>query len=233
MSGRRSCVQMRICHAPSFLYIHCHCHRLQLLLMITGKLIKCLVHFWPCGKLHYSPKKPKSWLKFKQFSILQNWKSLNPVTQDGWQGSGVFVPLGNAYLLLFVRYEELWGKWRCWSIWVIEALCTYKFVACLYVLCGILHTVAKLQASLQAKELDSASVPVLVDSTLSRLIELKENPSSTTWFKDHRNVFTDINLLGERNIDISDEQEQFIMHIYRPYIQSVIDCISSGLNSSE
>ena len=99
-------------------------------------------------------------------------------------------------------------------------------------LCDILHTVAKLQASLQAKELDLASVPLLVDSTLSRLIELKENPLSTTWFKDHRNVFTDSNLLGERNIDISDEQEeQFIMHIYRPYIQCVIDHISSRLNS--
>jgi hypothetical protein len=53
--------------------------------------------------------------------------------------------------------------------------------------------------------------------TVSRLIELKENPSSTTWFKDHKNVFTDPNLLGERDI-ISDEQEQqFIMHTYRPY----------------
>ena len=53
------------------------------------------------------------------------------------------------------------------------------------------------------------------------------------WFKDHRNVFTDSNLLGERNIDISDEQEQFIMYVYRPYIQSVIDHISSRLNSSD
>ena len=77
-------------------------------------------------------------------------------------------------------------------------------------LCDVLHTVAKLQASLQAKELDLTSVPVLqlVDGTLSRLKELKESPSSSTWFKDHRNVFTDSNLLGERNIVISDEQEQ-------------------------
>ena len=106
---------------------------------------------------------------------------------------------------------------------VIEAF-MYMQICCMCVcmLCDILHTVAKLQASLQAKELDLASVPVLVDSTLSRLIELKENPLSATWFKDHRNVSTDSNLLGEQNTDISDEQEQFIMHIYHLYIQSII-----------
>ena len=29
-------------------------------------------------------------------------------------------------------------------------LCTYKFVACTYMLCDVLHTLAKLQSSLQA-----------------------------------------------------------------------------------
>ena len=66
-------------------------------------------------------------------------------------------------------------------------------------------------------------MPVL-DGTLSRLKEVK----------DHRNVFADSNLLGECNIVISDKQEQqFIMHIYRPYIQCVIDCISSRRKSSD
>ena len=115
-----------------------------------------------------------------------------------------------------------------------KLLCTYKFVACLYMLCDVLHTVAKLQASLQAKEIDLASVPVLVDGTLSRLKELKENPNSSTWFKYHKTVFTDSKLLGERNIVISEEQEQqFTMQIYRPYIQSVIDRTSSRLKSSD
>ena len=97
-----------------------------------------------------------------------------------------------------------------------KLLCTYNFVACLY---DVLHTVAKLQASLQAKELDLASVPVQVDGAIRRLRELKENPPSSTWFKDHKNVFTNSNLLGERHIVVSD----------RPYIQSVIDRISSIL----
>ena len=98
-------------------------------------------------------------------------------------------------------------------------------------LCDVLHTVAKLQASLQARELDLASVPVLVDGTICRLREPKENPPSSTRFKDHKNVFTDSNLLGERHIVVPDgQEEQFIMRIYRPYIQSVI--ISSRLRSS-
>ena len=68
----------------------------------------------------------------------------------------------------------------------------HNFVACF---CYDHHTVAKLQGSLQGKELDLASVPVLVDGALSRV---KESPSSSTWFKDHRNVFTDSNLHGEQ-----------------------------------
>ena len=44
----------------------------------------------------------------------------------------------------------------------MKLMCTYKFVACLYMLCDVLHIVAKLQGSLQAKELDLANVPVLV-----------------------------------------------------------------------
>ena len=75
---------------------------------------------------------------------------------------------------------------------------------------------------------------MLVDGTLSRLKELKENLHSSTWFKDHKTVFTDSELLGERNIVISEEEEQqFMMQVYRPYIQSIIDRISSRLKSSD
>ena len=38
-----------------------------------------------------------------------------------------------------------------------KLLCTYKFVASLYMLCDILHTVAKLHGSLQSKELNLAT----------------------------------------------------------------------------
>ena len=43
-------------------------------------------------------------------------------------------------------------------------------------LCDVLHTVAKLQGSLQSKELDLATVPVMVASTVVRLqVNLKRS----------------------------------------------------------
>lgn len=72
-------------------------------------------------------------------------------------------------------------------------MCTYMFAARLYML---LHTVVKLQGSLQSKNLDLAAVPLVVQSTISRLIEIKDVLLSTTWFKDHTTVFTDPNQLG-------------------------------------
>ena len=62
---------------------------------------------------------------------------------------------------------------------IAKLMCTYTFLACLYMLCDVLHTVAKLQGSLQSKELDLATVPILVQSTVSRLQEFKDVPSSS------------------------------------------------------
>ena len=36
---------------------------------------------------------------------------------------------------------------------IAKRMCTYKSVACLYMLCDVLHTLAKLQGSLQSKDL--------------------------------------------------------------------------------
>ena len=58
-------------------------------------------------------------------------------------------------------------------------------------LCNILHTVAKLHGSLQSKELNLATVPVMVSETIKRLQEVKEHPATSTWFKDHLKVFTE------------------------------------------
>ena len=69
-------------------------------------------------------------------------------------------------------------------------LTKYKTVACIYMLCVVMHTVAALQASLQAKDIDLASVPAMVESTAKRLMELKENVNTSTWFKNHSSLFT-------------------------------------------
>lgn len=59
-------------------------------------------------------------------------------------------------------------------------MCTYKFVACLYMICDVMHTVAKLQGSFQSKKLDLAAVTVIVKSTIIRLMEIKVVLSSST-----------------------------------------------------
>ena len=75
-----------------------------------------------------------------------------------------------------------------------------------------------LQAGLQSKRIDLATVPVMAESTVSRLRELKESPSSSTWFKGHLGVFREI-----RDSEASPvEQETFMSKVYRPYIQGHI-----------
>ena len=117
---------------------------------------------------------------------------------------------------------------------IAKLMCTYKFVACLFMLCDVLHTLAKLQGSLQSKDLDLATIPTLIQCTLSRLMEIKESVSSSTWFKEHMNVFTDSTQLGTWNISVTQtDQEGFINSVYRPYIQSVIDHVRTRLRSSD
>ena len=68
-------------------------------------------------------------------------------------------------------------------------VCKYKSVAYLYMFCDVLHTLAKLQGSLQSQGLNLTSVPGMVEGTIARLKELKEMPNTSTWFKDHASVF--------------------------------------------
>ena len=77
-----------------------------------------------------------------------------------------------------------------------KLLCTYKFVASLYMLC------AKLHGSLQSKELNLATVPVMESGTIKRLQELKEHPATSTWFKDHLKVFTETSQSSLQDVSI-------------------------------
>lgn len=83
-------------------------------------------------------------------------------------------------------FDEIYeGNGDAEAYGLTRLLCKYKFVACLYMLCDVLHTLAKLQGSLQAKKLNLATVPVMVENTVSHPKELKEDPKMSTWFKDH------------------------------------------------
>lgn len=82
---------------------------------------------------------------------------------------------------------------------IATLLTKYKTVACIYMLSNVLHTVAILQESLQGKDIDLTSVPGMVDSTTKWLKDV----NSSTWFKDHSSVFTDIAQLGSKSIVVT------------------------------
>lgn len=128
---------------------------------------------------------------------------------------------------LVTTFEEIFDETGDAEAHGIASLLTkYNTVACIYMLSDVLHTVAKLQGSLQGKEVDLASVPGMVESTLERLKELKEDTDTTTWFKDHSTVFTDPAQLGEKSIDVTESMKtHFLQNVYCPYVQSVIDHI--------
>ena len=65
-----------------------------------------------------------------------------------------------------------------------KMLCTYKFVAGLLMLCDVLHTVAKLQGSLQSEDLNLSIISTMVESAIIYK-ELNDSHSSSTWFKNH------------------------------------------------
>ncbi len=73
----------------------------------------------------------------------------------------------------------------------------------------------------------------MVEASIKRLKELKETPDSSTWFKDHLTVFSESALPNFNTVTVSEAaKESFLSRIYRPYIQSVIDHISSRMESS-
>ena len=132
-------------------------------------------------------------------------------------------------------FEEIYNKTGdAGAHGIATVLTKYNTVACTYMLPDILHTVVKLQGSLQGKEVNLASVPGMVESTLDCLKELEEDTNTTTWFKDHIAVFTDNMQLGDRNIDINDTMKtQFVQKVYHPYIESVINHINNRMEKTD
>ena len=158
MSGTKSGVQIRLrYHSPSSLYVHCRCHQLQLAVIHAAKehsevmrVLGTLLTMWKELKIH----KPSDtrWLAQERCvrAVQQTLSALVATFEKIYDDSGDAEAFGIAKLM-----------------------CTYKFVACLHMLCDVVHTVAKLQGSLQSKVLDLATVQILVQSTISRLTEIQ------------------------------------------------------------
>ena len=124
---------------------------------------------------------------------------------------------------LVSTFEEIYDETGDAEAHGIATLLTkYNTVACIYMLSNVLHAVTKLQGNLQAKEIDLASVPRIIDSTTKRLKEVKERVGSGTWFKDHSLVFSDNSQLGAMKIVVTEEEKAgFLQKVHCPYKASL------------
>ena len=158
MSGCRSGVQLRMrCHAPSCLYINCHCHQLQLAAVNAAnehrevsKVFGTLLTMWKA--FHYSPKKAEKLIEILAILNAPELKVTKP-SDTRWLVREQCVRSVRECLPALVHtfediYEES-GDAEAYGL--SKLLCTYNFVACLYLLCDVHHTVAKLQVYKQKK----------------------------------------------------------------------------------
>ncbi|KAI6649896.1 Zinc finger protein [Oopsacas minuta] len=241
MSGHRSGVQIRLrLHAPSSIYVHCRCHKLQLAVLnaasehtVVKRVLGTLLTIWKA--FHFSPKKAEKLAEIQAELQAPEIKMQKP-SDTRWLARERAVSVVRRILPALVStFEEIYAETGdAESHGIATLLLKYKTVACIYMLSDVLHIVAKLQGSLQAKDIDLASVPSMVASTTKRLLELKEDVTSSTWFKEHSLVFTDDAQLGEKHIVVLEEEKSEFLHkVYRPYLQSVIDHINVRMESTE
>ncbi len=74
-------------------------------------------------------------------------------------------------------FEDIYGETGDAEAHGIATLLTkYRTVACIYMLSDVLHTVTKLQGSLQGKEIDLASVPGMVGRPHYQTADEAERP---------------------------------------------------------
>ena len=241
MSGTKPGVQLRVrLHAPSALYVHCHCHQLQLASVHAAdehtevkRMFGTLLTLWKT--FHYSPKKAEKLTEIQKVLDAPELKVIKPSDTRWLARERCVRAVRKSLPSLVVTFQEIYNEnGDAEAYGLARLLCKYKFVSCLYMLCDVLHILAGLQGSLQAKTLNLGLVPGMVESTIARLQEIKDTPTTSTWFKDHTTVFSDPDQLGDQNVLVTEvEKELFIVKTYAPYIQSVIDRISKRLKSSD
>ena len=233
MSGQRSGVQKRLrLHSPSAVYVHCRCHQLQLATLNAAdehrevkRVLGTLVTIWKA--FHYSPKKAEKLAEIQAELNAPEFKMLKPSDTRWLSRERAVHAVRRSLPALVTTFEEIFDETGDAEAHGIASLLTkYNTVACISMLSDLLHNVAKLQGSLQGKDVDLASVPGMVESTLERLKELKEDTDSTTWFKDHSTVFTDPAQLGEKSVAVTETMKThfFPGGVLPDHIRGRIDC---------
>ena len=166
MSGNKTGVQTRLrLHAPSAIYVHCRCHLLQLAAVNdagehaeVNRGLGILLTIWKA--FYYSSKKAEK-LKEIQAELQCPEVKMQKPSDTRWLARERAVCAVRLSLPALVStFKEIYDETGDAKAHKIAILSTkYKTVACIYMLCDVLHTVAALQAS----------VPAMVESTIRRL----------------------------------------------------------------
>ena len=104
--------------------------------------------------------------------MLLNSRWLSPVINAGCHKERAVRAVHQSLPALVTTFEEIYNETGDAEAHGIATLLTkykYNTVACIYMLSDVLHTVAKLQESLQGKEVDLASVPGMVEPSRSSI----------------------------------------------------------------
>ena len=199
-------------HSPSAIYMHCRSYSLQLAAvnaanehMEVKQVLDTLLTIW---KYIITFQKAEKLTEIQAELNAPELKMQKPSDTRWLAQERAVRAIRRSLPSLVSTFEEIYEETGDAEAHGIASLLTkYNTVACIYMLSDVLHTVAKLQGSLQGKEVDLASVPLMVESTTQRLKELKENTDSSTWFKDHYAVFTDPSQLGAKDIDVTESMK--------------------------
>ena len=161
--------------------MHCRSHELQLAALNAAaehtevnRVLGTLLTIW--NAFHYSPKKAEKLAEIQAELDSPEIKMQKPSDTRWLARERVVRAVRKSLPALVSTFGKIYDETGDAEAHGIATLLTkYNTVACIYMLSDVLHTVAKLQGNLQAKEIDlTASVPGMVDSTTKRLKELKE-----------------------------------------------------------
>ena len=179
-SGAHSGVQKRMrVHTAHAFYIHCSCHRFQLASMQAGESIAPVKKmFGTMGNLwklfYYSPKKAEALKEVQSILKLPELKIVKPSHTRSLSHERCVRAIRKELPALIVTLQQLYevsGDAKAYGLAMV--LSSFSSVATIFLLQSVLDLLAKLNCFMQRKATDFSKLPVILESIVSELNQLK------------------------------------------------------------
>ena len=190
--GVHSGVQKRMrVHATHALYIHCSCHRLQLASMQVVESIPAVKKmFGTMGNLwkffYYSPKKAEALKEVQSVLKLPEIKVVKP-SDTRWLSHEQCVPAIrkelSAFIVTLQQLLEVSGDAEACGLAMV--LSSFSGVATIFLLQSVLDLLAKLDYFMQWKATDFSKLPIILESIVSELKQLKRDDAEWVLSSDN------------------------------------------------